>query len=398
MEQQNNSSPKARIQTVRLIDLARIIAKRFRMICFVTLSAAVVSLIYSLTLSNIYTAKTLILPKPEDKGLKSALLGQLGGLENLVGGAVEGSNAAELYVSMLKSEVLRDRIIDRFKLLEIFNKKYRAEVYRTLDKKVSVSASKKDGIVTLTVDDKDPKRAANIANAFTEELERLAVRLNVAGAGQNRAFLEQRLSSAKAALAKAEDDLKEFQGKHKAVNVTEQSKATIEGVAQLRAKLAAFEVELATVRRQYTDTNWRVKNLATTVASMRAQVAKLEGTDGDSAIPSVGTMPALGKEYVRRMREFKIQEALVEQLTKQFELASLNEAKDIAPFQVMQLAEVPEMKSKPSRLKIVAAASSFALLVSILMCFVLENITRMPEQERVQWHELRKYLSIRKRE
>lgn len=358
------------------------------MIFFATLAAAVLSVVYSLFLPNIYTAKTMILPAQEDKGLASAMMAQLGGLASLAGASVGGATTADLYVSMLKSEAVKDPIIDRFKLMDAYDKKFRTDTYTTLDKNAAISAGKKDGIITITIDDKDPKRAAEMANSYVEELGKLAIRLNVTGAGQNRSFLEERLVKAKADLAKAEENLKAFQSKNKAVQVTAQAEASIKGVAELRAKLAAQEVQLATYRRQLTESSQEVKTLVTSVANLNGQIGKLEGVGGNSAIPSVGSVPALGQEYVRLMREFKIQESLVELLTKQYEMARLSEAKDISPLQVIQKARVPERKSKPSRSKMVLTATFAAFFMSVIMAFVLENLAQMADEDRARWRGL----------
>lgn len=349
------------------------------------------SIVYCLSVADIYTAKTMILPTQEDKGLMSAMIGQLGGLTNLMGGAVSGQTTTDLYVSMLKSEALQDPIIDRFKLMERYKKHYRSDTYRVLAKKAVVSAGKKDGIITLSIDDEDAKRAAEMANAYVEELGKLTVRLNITGAGQNRAFLEERLAAAKANLAKAEDNLKVFQARNKAVQVTAQAEATIKGVAELRAQLAAQEVQLATYRRQFTESSQEVKNLATSVGNLRGQIAKLEGTGATSSIPSVGSVPAIGQEYIRLMREFKTQETLVELLTKQYEMASLAEAKDFSPFQVIQKARVPEKKSKPHRAMIVFLAILAAFFASIVAAFILENIEQMSPRDKERWGEMRRF-------
>jgi uncharacterized protein involved in exopolysaccharide biosynthesis len=153
----------------------------------------------------------------------------------------------------------------------------------------------------------------------------------------------------------------------------------------MRANLALQEVQLATYRRQFTESSQEVKNLVTSVNNLRGQLAKLEGGGGNGAIPSVGSVPAIGQEYVRLMRDFKIQESLVESLTKQYELAKLSEAKDVAPFQVIQKAKAPEWKSKPVRSKIVLTAIFCALVLSITLAFVLEKIAAMPDAERSRW-------------
>ena len=391
-EQIPNSEP---VRTVSLIDYLQVIAKRSRMIFLATLAAAVISLIYTLFLSNVYTAKTMILPAQEDKGMMSAMMAQLGGLAAIAGGAgvpIGGTTTADLYVSMLKSEAVKDPIIDRFRLMEVYGNKYRVDTYKSLDKKAVIYGGKKDGIITITVDDKDPKRAAEMANAYVEELGKLAIRLNVTGAGQNRSFLEERLGRAKADLVRAEDNLKAFQARNKAVQVTAQAEASIKGIAEMRAQLAAQEVQLATYRRQFTESSQEVKNLVTSVSNLKAQLARLEGGGGNGAIPSVGSVPTIGQEYVRLMREFKIQESLVELLTKQYEMAKLSEAKDISPFQVILKAKVPERKSKPARALIVIMAVFSALFFSVIITFLLESIQKMSQQDRESWYEMKKQM------
>jgi tyrosine-protein kinase Etk/Wzc len=381
-----------------LIDYLQVIARHGRMIFRVTLAAAVISLVCSLLLPNIYTAKTMILPAQEDKGLMTAMMGQLGGLAFLAGAGapIGGPTTADLYVSMLKSEAVKDPIIDRFKLMTVYKNKYRPDTYADIDKNTAISAGKKDGIITITVDDKDPKRAAEMANAYVDELGKLAVRLNVTGAGQNRSFLEERLGKAKADLARAEENLKAFQAKNKAVQVNAQAEATIKGIAELRAQLATQEVQLATYRRQFTESSQEVKSLVTAVSTLKAQIAKLEGGGGDSAIPSVGSVPSLEQEFVRLKREFKIQESLVELLTKQYEMASLTEAKDIAPFQAILKARVPEKKSRPSRLLIVSITIFVTFIFSVFSAFILESYEKMPPEEKARWEAIKKCFNLRR--
>ncbi len=353
-------------QPSSLLDYLEVIAKHWRMIASITFGSTVLTAIITLFMPNIYTAKTMILPVQEDKGMMSTMMAQLGGLATLAGGtglSIGGPDTTDLYVSMLKSEAVKDPIIDQFRLMNVYKEKYRTDTYRAIDRNLAIVAGKKDGIITITVDDKDPKRAAAIANAYVEELGNLAVRLNVTGAGQSRSFLEERLTKAKGDLAKAEESFKEFQTKNKAVQVTAQTEATIKGVAELKAQLAAQEMQLATYRRRFTESSQEVKNLSTSIANLQGQIARLEGSGGNSAIPSVGVVPTLEQEYMRLKREFKIQESLVELLTKQYEMASLTEAKDISPFQVILKARVPEKKSKPARVKcaVITALSTFWL-------------------------------------
>lgn len=357
------------------IDYLAVLYIHKRLIAGLTLVATILSIIVVLLLPGSYTAKAMIMPMEDDKGF-GAMLSQLGGLASVVG--LSGPTKTDLYMTMLRSETVKDSVIDRFKLLEAYKVKMRVDVYRILDKKVSVSAGKKDGVITIAVDDIDPKRAAEMANAYVEELGYLAVRLNTSSAGNNRVYLEERLVTARADLVKAEEELKSFQAKNKAVSVTDQAKATIEGVAQLRAQLAAQEVQLAILQRQFAEESQKVKTAKTSVENLRIQIGKLEGTGGgSSSIPSVGSMPQLGQEYMRLMRDFKIHEALVELLTKQYEVAKLSEVKGISPFQVLQVAKVPERRSKPVRRKVVTIAFLIALVGSSILVLAYDNFQKM---------------------
>lgn len=372
---QPSPPPRSGTENVTLLGYVAIIIKHSRMIACFTIGSVVLAALVTFFMPDIYTARTMILPIEDDKGVLGSLLGQLGGLSGISGaGAMGGPTKADLYVTMLKSETVKDPIIDRFKLLEVYKSKLRVNAYSALDRNIVISTGKKDGVLSIDVNDKNPKRAAEIANAYVEELGRLAIRLNMTSAGKNRIYLEERISAAHTDLAKAEDALKSFQLKNKAVSVNDQTRATIEGVAQLRAQLAAQEVQLATFQRQFTESSQEVKTTKTTVANLREQIGKLEGMGvGSSSIPSVGSMPQLGQEYMRLMRDFKIQEMLVELLTKQYEMTKLSEVKDVSPFQVLQVAKTPERRSKPVRSKIVTITFILALVGSCTAVIVRAN-------------------------
>jgi len=379
--------------TIDLLDYLQVIAKHSRMIILVTGAAFIISIIVSLLLPKIYSSTARIIPPQQDQGMMAALLGQAGGLANLAGGMLGSGTTGDLYVGMLKSEAVKDVIIDKFKLMDVYEEDYRLDTYEALDKATTIELGKKDGIISITVEDKDPVRAANMANAFVDELAILSVNLNITGAGQNRKFLEQRLVKAKSDLAKAEDKLKAYQSKNKAVNIGEQAKATIEGVAQLRAQLAVQEIQLASLRSYLTDENDEIKTVKSSIANLRSQIANLEGVSKGSSIPSVGSVPALGQEYMRLMRELKIQETIIEFVTNQYEMAKFNEAKDVPGVQVLQKAKVPDKKVKPKRVLLVFILSFASFFFAMLLAFVKEYAERMTNDERCRWHDLRKHLS-----
>lgn len=382
---------------INLLDLLLVLAKNWKMIIGVPFIVAVITAIITLFMPNIYTAKAMILPSDDNSsGMMSAMMGQLGGLAGLAGG-LGGPTKTDLYVTMLNSETLKDPIIDRFKLMKLYDAKFRTNAYRELGSSSNISAGKKDGVITIAVNNKDPKLAADIANAYVEELGKMAVKLNVTGAGQNRVFLEERLAKANTDLAAAENALKAFQTRNKAVAVTDQAKATLEGVALLRAQLVAQEVQLATLQRQLTDQSQEVKSAKSTIANLRSQIARMEGGSSAGSMPGVGAMPQLAQEYLRLMREFKIQEALVELLTKQYEMTKLTEAKDLSPFQLLQAARVPELKSKPKRSLIVIMSAFASGFLMVLVAFVREFGSNMNDEDRTRWQELKRMLPIPRR-
>lgn len=378
---QHTETPVPSPEPPSLLDYLEVIAKRWKMIVGITFGAAVITAIITLFMPNIYTARAMIIPSDDDKGGMGALMAQLGGLAGLAGGAVGAKTTGDLYVTMLKSETLKDPIIDRFKLLDVYETKFRTDVYSTLNKNAVISLGKKDGVISIAVADTDAKRAADMANAYVEELGKMAAGLNMTGAGKNRAFLEKRISEARAELSRAEDGLKAFQSKNKAISVTDQAQATIAGVAQLRAQLALKEVELGTYQRQFTDSSQEVKTTKATVSNLRSQIAGLEGKGGgSSSIPSVGNMPQLSQDYLQLMREFKIQEAVVEMLTKQYEVAKISEVKEVVPFLVLQKAKVPEKRSEPSRRKLVLRSLTINFFIAVLIAFLIEWCAKLEKK------------------
>jgi len=376
------------------LDYLLIIANHKMMIFSFTFTVAVLSVLYSLTLKNIYTANTMIVVTEDDKGVMGALLGSVGGA---AGGAaalagVGGPTRSDLYVTMLKTDAIKDPIIDRFKLMQEFHAKNRTLTYKKLTGKTKVTAGKRDGVISISVSDKDPKLAADIANAYVDELGKMATGVTMSKSARNRQFLEDRLTTTKINLIKAEDALKAYQSKNKILDVPEQAKVSIKWVAQLHARLAVQEMQLASIKNQFTDSSHEVKTAAAAVSTTKSQIAKMEGTGGGGAVPSVGNVPELSQEYVRLLREFKIHETLFELLTKQYEMARFSESKDVSPVQVIQVAKVPEMKSKPARSKIVLLTTFAAFIISTVFVCMRDLVKQMPATETDKLCKLKQYL------
>jgi len=383
-------------QEINLLDLLRVVIKRKGMIVKLTVSVAIISIIYCLFLSNIYTATARLLPPQKDVGGGgvSALLGQMGGLAGLAGGALGGS--ADLYMGILKSRSVADAVIKRLDLQKRFKTNTLDDTRNALTGVVKCQAGK-DGIITITAESRDPRMAASLANVMVEELGIRSVQLNLTKAGTERAFLEKRLAVVKQDLARAEDDLKAFQEKNKIFKVDSQAAASIEGIARLRAEIVAKEVQLASLKSYQTDESPEVKLLQASIGKLRNQLGAFSGNGAGDVIPSVGNVPNLGLEYARKLRELKTQEAIFEQLKKQFEVAKFSEAKDSSSIQVLDEAVVPMKKSKPKRSLIVILATVTAFFVSIFTAFVLEYFDKMSDEDRGRWQEIKGSLEFRRR-
>lgn len=386
--EQENINSQTSTSVPGLIDYLEVLIRHKKMIFVTTFGAALFSIVISLLLPTFYTAKAMVLPSDDENGMMGAMMAQMGGLAAMAGGALGGSTKSDLYITMLGSETISDKIINRFKLMEVYNVDSKVDAYKTLGKYTEFNAGKKDGVISISVDDKDPKRAEAMANAYVEELENLAARLGMDAGGKNRAFLGKRIADTKAELAQAEDALKNFQKNNKAVSLTDQAKASIEGIAQLKAQLAAQEVQLGTLQRQFTDSSQEVKAVKSAISNIKAQIAQLEGRGSSSSIPPVGSVPQMAQEYVRLMRDFKTQEAVFELLSKQYEMASLTELKDFSSVQIIQKAQIPDKKSKPRRSFIVAGATFAAFVLAAFAAFILDNVSRMSPELKKRWGSL----------
>ncbi|MBU5636076.1 lipopolysaccharide biosynthesis protein [Geomonas sp. Red69] len=375
---------------IRVLELLRVVFKRKMLIVKISALTAVAAVCYSLALPNIYSATARVLPpQKEGGGGISALLGQAGGLAGLAAGGLGGGS--DLYLGILRSRSVADAIIGSSGLADGFKGKTMELARLQLSTSVKFQSGK-DGIITITADDKDPKRATRLANAFVEELGKTTVRLNLSKAGTERAFLEKRLAVVKKDLKAAEESLRAYSQSNKVVQMEAQAKASIEGIAKLRAELASKEVQLAVLTSKQTEQSPEVKAVQSSIRGLKSHIGALTGNGGDGeAIPAVGRVPGVGLEYARRMRDLKAQEAIFEQLTKQYEVAKLNEAKDASSLQVLDEAVVPTQKSRPARTRLVVMITAVGFFASIMLAFLLEYLEHLPESDRKTLHDIRRY-------
>ena len=363
---------------INLMDLLLVIAKHNRFIIKLTVSVAVLSVVYALLQPNIYTAKTVILPPQQAQSAASMMLSQLGGLGALAGGAGGIKSPNDLHIGMLKSRTVADQLIARFQLQQKFKAKTREATRAVLAGSTEIKSGK-DGFITIEYSDKDPQFAATIANAYVEELDRLNSTLALTEASRKRLFFQKQLKSTIESLAVAEIGLKQTQEKTGLIQPEAQGQAIIMAVAGLRAQVAAKEVELAAMGAFATPQNPDYRLQQQALAGLRTQLAKVERDNvqgrGDVMVPT-GKLPETGLEYLRKMRELKYQETLFELLSKQFEIAKIDEAKDAPLIQVVDKALVPEQKSKPKRSLIVILATMMAFFIGVLLAFFREASAR----------------------
>lgn len=374
-----------------VVDLSKIfraVILRGRLIVGITAASAILALVVSLLLPHYFKAETRILP-PQERGgnLAAQLLGQGGaGLIGLAGGISSVKSQGNLFVEIMKSRTVLDRIVDRFDLLKLYKVRYREDSRRRLLGLISAKEERKSGIIILTVEDRDPKRAAEIANAFVEELKSLKGGLAISEAGQRRMFFEDQIREAKASLSRAEEEIKGFQQRTGVFQIDAQARAAIEGIARLRAGIAVKEVEARVLRSFATAQNPDLQRVEEEILALRAELEKLETSKGrgfDPIMPS-GRVPEVGMEYLRKLRQLKYNESLFELLSKQYELAKLDEARDTAVIQVIDRAVPPERKSRPQAAVIVSVATVAALFLSVFFILLVDQPWKKPEGSRLK--------------
>jgi len=383
---------------INLLELAQVLVRRRKTIIGCCAGFALFAAGFSATLPNTYKAEASVLP-PQKEGASglTALLGQAaGGLGGLAAGLGGFSSTSDVYVGILKSRSVADAVIARLDLVRVFEARNADDARKRLSGVVKVQTGK-EGIITVSAEMKSAKLAADVANALVTELGRKSVQLNLTKAGGERAFLEKRLELVKGDLKRAEEDMRSFQEANRTIKADAQAVVSIEGVARLKAELASREVQLASLRAGRTEENQEVKVVEGAIARLRGQIAAMEGTGTRGAVPSVGNVPALGLEYARRMRNLKVQEAIFEQLTKQYEMAKLTEAKDSASLQVLDDAVPPLRKSGPHRAFIVAGATICGFFVSAVAALMMEFLEKLPDTDRRRWEEIKGAVIPRRR-
>jgi uncharacterized protein involved in exopolysaccharide biosynthesis len=381
-----------------LIELLLALARGKKAILKVTITAALLATIVSFLLPKTYTATSTILPPQQKQSALNSMLGQIGAIAGLSGGDLGLRNPDDVFVAMLTSRTIGDNLINRFDL----QKAYRVKRYQDAEKKLRQNSeviATKEGLISISVTDRDPKRAAEIANAYVQQLYNVNQNLAITEASQRRLFYEQQIKAEQRQLSSAELALTQVQEKSGLLQPEAQARAIIGGIADLRAQVATHEVQLRTMRSYATENNPELQRAETELAGMRSELAKLEHSNaaagnGNLAIPA-RQMPEAELEYLRRSREVKYHEALYEFLGKQLEAARIDEGQNAILIQVVDTAVAPERKSGPKRLLIVVVSTMAAFLVACLAVLLIEALRRKHQDPSqgprlaLLWHSLK---------
>lgn len=353
---------------IPLAALTTALRARIGLLTIGPLAAAALAFGIAQWLPPTFTAVTTFMPPQQaQSSAASAVAASLGSLAGLAGSAVGLRTSGDQYVGLMQSATVADRLIDRFKLQEIYDVQFRVDARKQLQQNVRINVGKKDGMISIEVDDRDPQRAADIANQYVNELRRLVSTLAVTEAQQRRLFFEQQLKGARDSLVTAQQALQASGFDAGALKA--EPKAAAEGYARLKAEAANAEIRLQVLRGSLADSAPEVQQQQASLSALRAQLARAER----SADASTG-----GPDYISRYREFKYQEALFELYARQFELARVDESREGALIQVVDPATRPERRSKP-RPALVAVVTLLASLV-LLALFVIARRRPAPLQ------------------
>jgi len=309
----------------------------------------------------------------------AALSGSAGGLGGIAGEMLGMKSTSDIFVGILSSRTVQDKLIQQFDLRKLYGDRRMEDTRRDLAEHTGISVDRKSQIITIMVVDHDPKRAAAMGQAYVAELNRLVAELSTSSARRERIFLEERLQAVSKDLESAEKEFSQFASKNTAIDVKEQGKAMVEAAATLQGQLIAAQSEYEGLKQIYTDNNVRVRSVRARIDELKHQLDKLGGKGesmtevssqpSDSLYPSIRKLPLLGVTFADLYRRTKIQEAVLETLTKEYEMAKVQEAKEIPVVKVLDSPNIPDKKSFPPRSLIMLLGTALALALSAAWVF-----------------------------
>lgn len=356
---------------ISLLDLLQVVVDNLRLIVLGALGAGVLALAVTYIIPPTFTAKVQFIPPKQQQSSAAAALSDLGILGGAAGAIAGVKNPADQYAALIKSKSVADALIAQFNLAERYDQKFKDKTRKELASNTRVTVGVKDGLISIEVDDDEPQVAADMANTYVTELRKLLNRVALTEAQQRRVFFERMVGEAKTNMVRAEQALKSSGVDSSALKVSATS--SLEGVARLKAQISVQEVKLAAMRGYLADTAPDFKQALTELAALRSQMDRADQGEAQSAGQS---------DYVARFREFKYQEALFTLYMRQFEVARLDESREGAVIQVVDVAEKPDRKSKPKRglvAVLATLAAGFALLLFVFARNAARNAGSIPE-------------------
>lgn len=339
----------------------------------VTVIAFVASCAIAFLIPKEYRSVTSIMP-PEPQNSNAMMLAaltshapSLGALGSLAGGLLGGHSSGALFVDLLRSGTVSDHLIDRFNLQRVYHKRYRIDAAKHLAHLTKISEDKKSGVITISVEDKDRVRARDLAQSYLDELNKLVTQTNASSAHRERVFIEQRLHVVEQSLEQAEMALSRFSSNTDAVDIKEQTRAMVDAGARVQAQLLVEQSSLQSIRQIYGDSNVRIREAQARIASLQSQLEKMTGSSAPASeentgdplsgsggagelYPPLKQLPRLAVPFTDLYRRVRVQEAVFELLTQQYEMARLEEARDVPAVSVIDPPGVPEKKAFPPRL------------------------------------------------
>jgi uncharacterized protein involved in exopolysaccharide biosynthesis len=346
----------------------------------------------ALLLPKRYSATIVILPPQQSSSGGAAMMAQLGsiGAAASAAGGLGIKNPNDQQIALLKSRIVEDALVDRFHLQDLYHKKYASLARKKWEKVTKTDNGLKDGLIRLSVTDRDPRRAAEMANAWVEEYRRFSATLAITEASQRRLFYERQLSAAREDLAHAEEDMKLTEQRTGVIDIEGQDRSMIASAAVLRGQLAAKQIEIKAMREFAAQGNPDLQRAQQEAGGMEAQLAAMDAASdhktGDLIVPK-GTVTQAALDYERSMREVKYRETIQDLLTRQYEGARVDEAREGALIQVVEPAVVPDRPESSYKLLIILGALVFALPLSLLAAAGAEvlSILRGARQRAGSW-------------
>ena len=372
---------------ISIAELGMAIWQRRRWLAMVTGIGLLLAVGYALLIPNKYTSTAQLMP-PDSQALSStSMLSALAGgpiAPSFAGGLMNARTPGGTFIGILDSQTAQDDIINRFDLRRVYHCKLYFDARKILTEQTAIVEDKKSGIISIGVTDRDPNRARDIAKAYVEELDRLLSTLSTSSARRERIFLEERLKDIKSDLDASSVALSQFSSRNATINPQSQGQILIAAASGLQGELISAQSELSGLKAMYSDDNVRVRAAQARINELQSQLRKMGnvggkvgGADqkGDQFYPSIRELPLLGVTYSDLSRKLAMQEGIYETLNRQYELAKVEEAKEIPSIKILDEPEVPERKSSPHRSAIVLLGvliSAFLGTVGIVACKLWE--------------------------